>query len=99
MLKHQSLTVLGGGSFGTALVKIFNDNEVAVTWYVKEDDGVKAINTVGQNPHYLSSVQLNTSLVHATSNIEEAIAASSTGGYRYPFCIYTPRPTSIFGFA
>ena len=78
MAKHQSLTVLGGGSFGTALVKIFNDNEVTVTWYVKEDDGVKAINTSGQNPHYLSSVQLNSSLVHATSNIEEAIAASST---------------------
>ena len=78
MSKHQSLTVLGGGSFGTALVKIFNDNEVAVTWYVKEDDGVKAINTSGQNPHYLSSVKLDTKLVHATSNIEEAIAATST---------------------
>ena len=78
MSKYPSLTVLGGGSFGTALVKIFNDNEVFITWYVKEEDGVRSINTVGRNPHYLSSVQLNMNLVHATSNIEEAIAASST---------------------
>jgi glycerol-3-phosphate dehydrogenase (NAD(P)+) len=78
MSKYQSLTVLGGGSFGTALVKIFNDNRVYVTWYVKEEDGVKSINTLGQNPHFLSNVLLDTSLVNATSSLKEAIAASST---------------------
>ena len=78
MSKYQSLTVLGGGSFGTALVKIFNDNQVFVTWYVKEEDGVMAINTLGKNPHFLSNVHLDASLVNATNNFKKAITASST---------------------
>lgn len=78
MSDSRPITVLGGGSFGTALIKILNDNGRQVVWYVREPEGVDHIRSTGSNPHYLTSVVLNTEILQVTSSIIEAIEGSDT---------------------
>lgn len=78
MSDSRPITVLGGGSFGTALVKILNDNGRQVVWYVREPEGVDHIQSTGSNPHYLTSVVLNTEILQVTSSIIDAIEGSDT---------------------
>lgn len=65
--------VIGGGSFGTALTKILNDNGYPVQWYVHEESVANAINATGKNPNYLKEVSLNTALVRASVSLSESL--------------------------
>src|SRR5210317_1781329 len=65
--------VIGGGSFGTALTKILNDNGYPVQWYVHEESVAQSINASGQNPNYLKEVRLNTALVRASVSLSDSL--------------------------
>lgn len=62
------IAILGGGSYATALVKVFNDNQIPVLWWVRRPEAVHAIRHHGHNPSYLSSVKLNTDLITVSSD-------------------------------
>ncbi len=72
----QHLTVIGGGSWATALVKIFSESNIAVTWYLRSQEHVDYLLKNGRNPNYLSFLQLDLQYIRPTNNIEEAINAS-----------------------
>lgn len=73
-LKH--LTVIGGGSWATALVRIFSDSGVHVTWYLRSPEAVANIKKTGRNPNYLSFLQLKKDYISPTTDINEAIGFS-----------------------
>ena len=66
-------TVLGGGSWATAIVKILSENLPEITWYMRNELAISHIKKYKHNPNYLSSVELRTDKIHLTSNINEAV--------------------------
>ena len=74
---HTEITVVGNGSWATALIKIILDNsELHVTWWMRDSDTADYIQCHGHNPKYLSSVEFDTNRLTTTSNIQQAISAS-----------------------
>lgn len=72
----QHLTIIGGGSWATALVKIFSESKVNVTWYLRSQQHVDYLLSNARNPNYLSFLELDLQYIKPTNNIEEAIASS-----------------------
>jgi len=72
----QSITVLGGGSWATALVKILSNQATEIHWWVRNNESVSFIQQYGHNPSYLSDVTLDLKIVKPTSDIKKAIQSS-----------------------
>jgi len=68
--------VIGGGSWATALVKILTDNKLPVNWWVRSEQVMLHIQQRHHNPHYLSSVYFDTTLLSISTDIKEVIADS-----------------------
>src|SRR5437879_2456053 len=51
--------VMGAGSWGTALAKVFNDAGTEVTMWARRPEVAKALATEHRNPAYLTDVSLN----------------------------------------
>lgn len=66
------ITVVGSGSWATALVKIFTESLVNVSWLVRDAELAGYLSTYGSNPRYLSSVTLNRELIIPVANMEAA---------------------------
>lgn len=73
MHNFKHLAIVGGGSWATALVRIFSDSGVQVKWYLRSSQAVAHIKEHGRNPNYLSFLQLKKDYVHPTSDLKEAI--------------------------
>jgi glycerol-3-phosphate dehydrogenase (NAD(P)+) len=67
----MKIGVIGSGSWGTALVKVLNDNGCRVTWCVRSERMAQHIRTRHHNPKYLSSVYFSDSLLDVVSNPAE----------------------------
>ena len=52
------IAVLGGGSWGTALIKILTQNKRNVGWYIRNPINVDFVKKHGHNPNYLSAANL-----------------------------------------
>lgn len=76
MINASKVTVIGGGSWATALVKILTQNNVKVRWWMRDIESVEHIKKYRHNPHYLSSVELHPSKVKVYSNLKEALKGS-----------------------
>ncbi|MBL7922923.1 MAG: NAD(P)H-dependent glycerol-3-phosphate dehydrogenase [Bacteroidia bacterium] len=72
----QSVTVLGGGSWATALVKILSNNAPHIQWWMRNQEAVDFIHQYRHNPGYLSDVEIDLQKVRPGSGLEEALAAS-----------------------
>lgn len=72
----MKITVLGGGSWATALVKMLTENSDDVHWYMRSVYAVEHIKNEGHNPNYLSSVELQNDRINLTNSIDEAVSAS-----------------------
>ena len=62
------IAVLGGGSWATALVKIFSSN-APVGWWVRSIDDVAHIQRNHHNPRYLSDVELHMDRIDLHSDL------------------------------
>ena len=60
MQQKQTITVLGSGSWATALVKILSDNNADknIIWWLRNEQNVAYIKANNHNPNYLSSVEM-----------------------------------------
>lgn len=72
----MKIAVLGGGSWATALVKMLTENLDEVHWYMRSVYALEHIKKEGNNPNYLSSVELKNELLHLTNDINEAVGAA-----------------------
>lgn len=69
------ISVLGGGSWGTALVKLLAANTRNVHWWMRSKDTIDHIRKHGKNPDYLSYATLP-DYIDVTNDINAAISQS-----------------------
>ena len=58
-IASMNVAVIGGGSWATALVKIFSENLLKVGWWVRSKKIASHIKKFGRNPSYLTSVEFH----------------------------------------
>ena len=74
--KKLSIAVLGGGSWATALVKIFLENSPRIHWYMRSQEAIDYLKEHGHNPKYLTDIQFDTGRITLTSDINSAVKAA-----------------------
>lgn len=67
----SKVTVIGAGSWGTAIAWVLGENGHEVTLWVHNAVSAASINDMGRNPRYLNDVELRN--VMATTSHEEAV--------------------------
>ncbi len=73
----MKVTVIGGGSWATAIVKILSEySGIKIKWWMRNHDAVEHIRKHHHNPKYLSSVEIHPSKVKPYFNIKEAFKGS-----------------------
>lgn len=68
--------VLGGGSWGTAIVKMLSENLDSVSWYMRSESAIEHIKNEGNNPNYISSVEFDVSKLQLSNTINTVIDSS-----------------------
>ena len=77
-MENQSISVIGGGSWATAIVKILSNNVDKITWWVRSKETAEFISKYRHNPNYLSDVEFDLGKFRITTDIREAIRESKT---------------------
>src|SRR3954471_1596164 len=72
----MTVSIVGGGSWATAIVKIVSNNVDTINWWVRSNDTVEFIKKYKHNPNYLSDVEINLSKVNVTNDLKAAITSS-----------------------
>lgn len=67
------VSVLGAGSWGTAIVKILSENLPQICWYIRDIETLSHIKKHRHNPKYISNVELHTEKLILTTNLQEAL--------------------------
>lgn len=79
----KKATVIGGGSFGTAIANILAANDFQVCLWMRNEQTIKEIKTEHENKQYLPGIKLHENIT-ATNDFEEAIADSLVLFYAIP---------------
>lgn len=72
----SDVTIIGSGSWATAIVKLLCANTKMITWYIREKEISEHIRKYHNNPTYLSSVSFKPGKLNITSDINRAVEAS-----------------------
>ena len=70
------ISVIGGGSWATAIVKMLLNNCDEVNWWLRKQETVDYVKKFRRNPNYLQSVELNTDKLFISQNLEEIMDRS-----------------------
>lgn len=68
----MNISVIGGGSWGTALSSILSKNN-NIKWWVRREKLAAQIKTKRRNTKYLANCKLNLKKIDITTNLEEAL--------------------------
>jgi glycerol-3-phosphate dehydrogenase (NAD(P)+) len=74
----SDVTIIGSGSWATAIVKMLCTNTSKICWYIHQDDILKHLKKFHHNPRYLSAVNFNPEKLILTNDINKAVSASDT---------------------
>ena len=77
MKNKNTIAVIGGGSWATALVKILSNNCESINWWLRSKDNVDFILKNKHNPRYLSDVVIDLEKVNVTNDLTLALANAS----------------------
>ena len=72
----KNIAVIGGGSWGTALVKILSENVGSLHWWIRNPETVKYIHKFHHNPKYLGDVEIDIKKCQLDNDLEKVIASS-----------------------
>ena len=75
-LNGKKVSVIGSGSWATALVKVLEHSCDKIHWWIREPEIIDHIQKYGHNPQYLSVIQLNNSKLILSNDINEVIKQS-----------------------
>lgn len=75
---NTDVTVIGSGSWATALVKLLSTNASRICWYIQQEDILKHLKKHNHNPRYLSAVNFKPDKLVLTSDINKAVNSSDT---------------------
>lgn len=83
----MNIALVGGGSWGTAIARLLNNNGHRVNFYVRDEKVRDMINISHENSKYLPGVELGSlkatsNLKEATSDIEMLVMAVPTSAFR-----------------
>jgi len=70
------IAVIGGGSWGTALIKLLTDNRNRINWWVRKQENATYIKEYQRNPGYLSYLELDAQKLNISTNLKETIDQS-----------------------
>ena len=73
MIENKKVAVFGGGSWGTALVKMFSENLSSIGWYMRSSQTIEYIKTNKHNPNYLTSTELHPEQLDLSDDINKII--------------------------
>lgn len=73
----ETVTVIGAGSWGTALAIVLADNGRSVRLWGRNREQIEAINKEHRNERYLPGVDLP-NLIYGTTDLEEALSETET---------------------
>lgn len=65
--------VIGYGSWATALVHTLERNKIEVWWHIRNEEVLESMQTEGYNAKYLSDIEFDTTLITASSDINEVV--------------------------
>lgn len=68
------VSVVGGGSWATALVKILTENKIPTYWYLRRKEQVKHVMEHGSNPSYLQQVKLDLLFTFPSDNLQQVVS-------------------------
>lgn len=92
----MKITVIGGGSWATALVKILSEgNHHRIKWWMRDAESVEHIKKHHHNPKYLSSIEFHPSRVKTYVNIKEALAKTEAVVLAVPAAFITSALTGL----
>jgi len=72
----KRIAIFGGGSWATAIAKIFLEKEQEINWYMRRDDRIEDFKDLGHNPAYLTDVSFDVNRIHFSSDINETVRQS-----------------------
>ncbi len=72
------VAIMGGGSWATAIAKIVLNHEESINWYMRRADRNEEFKRIGHNPAYITSLPLDVSRIHFSSDINEIVKKSDT---------------------
>ncbi len=74
MTQQQSIAVLGGGSFGTAIANLLAENGKSVQQWMRDPEQAEAIRANRENPRYLKGVKIHPG-VEPTTDLDAVLAS------------------------
>jgi glycerol-3-phosphate dehydrogenase (NAD(P)+) len=69
----HEIAVIGGGSWATALVKLFCNHEKKVGWWHRSEDAVSHLKNFQHNSRYLQSVQFDINQLFISTDLESIL--------------------------
>ncbi len=67
------VSVIGGGSWATAIVKILSNTVEKINWWVRSKETVDFIQKYHHNPSYLSDVEINLKKVSVNNDLKNSL--------------------------
>lgn len=68
--------IIGNGSWATAIAKILTGNGNAINWWVRNPESIEYIKKHRHNPHYLRTVEFDTSLLSMSADVKQVVNQS-----------------------
>jgi len=72
-MENKQITILGGGSWATAIVKMLCNNCDKVNWWIRSQDDVDFIQENGHNPKYLTDVAFDRDQLNVSTDIRALV--------------------------
>jgi glycerol-3-phosphate dehydrogenase (NAD(P)+) len=76
MNQPARITVVGGGSWATAIIKILSEGNNHIRWWLRSQRDAGHIRKFHHNPSYLSDVQISPRKVRVYTKIKDALSGS-----------------------
>jgi glycerol-3-phosphate dehydrogenase (NAD(P)+) len=70
------ITIVGSGSWATAMTMVLTANGHRVTWYIDRPEIYRHVRRYGRNPYYLPTIEFDLALINPTDNIRIAVGSS-----------------------
>jgi glycerol-3-phosphate dehydrogenase (NAD(P)+) len=83
-MMSDTVVMVGGGSWATALVKILTENGHRVSWWMRDPDNIAFIRTHRHNGKYLRGATLDISLIDFHTSLGSALQASDLAIFAVP---------------